>query len=499
MMELKQALEKLDLLQRRQHAFNHAMGLIDFDGVTTAPKDTAANRGETLAILSEESYKLATSQETINLIDELYARLDELDEVQRKIVKNMHEDIEDMRKIPMDEFVAYQRLSTEAQDVWHRAKESNDYALFMPVLEKMITANKKLMAYKKPGKPTYDALLDQYEKGLTREKCNAFFDVIRRELVPLIHAVSQAKQVDDSVLFGHFPIDKQRGLSDYLMDVMKLDRGHVGIGETEHPFTTSFTKYDVRITTHYHEENFSYSMFSVIHEGGHALYDAHPADRLAYTVLGGGVSMSIHESQSRFYENIIGRSRGYLKLISPKLRDLFPQLADVDDETLYLAINKSAPSLIRTEADELTYCLHIMIRYELEQRLFDGELSVHDLPHEWNRLYKEYLGIDVPTDREGVLQDMHWSGGLFGYFPSYALGSAYGAQMLSVMKQTVDVDNALAKGDLSPINSWLEQNIWQYGGLYDPDVVLEKALGKPFDPMYYVNYLKEKYSEIYRL
>ena len=281
--------------------------------------------------------------------------------------------------------------------------------------------------------------------------------------------------------------------------VMKLDRAHVGIAETEHPFTTAFTKYDVRITTHYHENNFSYSMYSVIHEGGHALYDAHPADELAYTVLGGGVSMSIHESQSRFYENIIGRSRGYIRLIAPKLRELFPSLAEVSDEALYRALNKAMPSLVRTEADELTYCLHILIRYELEQKLFDGQLSVDDLPAEWNRLYREYLGIEVPTDREGVLQDMHWSGGLFGYFPSYALGSAYGAQMLHVMKQTVDVDGALAAGDLSPINGWLEEHIWKYGGLYDPGVLLEKALGAPFDSQYYVRYLRDKYTELYGL
>lgn len=498
-MTVNEALEKLNLLQRKQIAFEHAMGLIDFDGATGAPSDTAANRGETLAILSEESYKLATGEKTTALLDFLHEHLEELDTVHQRIVQKMYEEIDNMRKVPMEEYVAYQRLFNDAQDIWHKAKEAGDYALFMPYLERMIAANKKLMQYMKPDKPTYDALLDRYEKGLTREKCNAFFDVVRRELVPLIHQVNAAKQVNDSMLFGHFPLEQQKKLSDYLMDIMKLDRAHVGIAETEHPFTTGFTKYDVRITTHYHEENFSYSMYSVVHEGGHALYDAHPADDLAYTVLGGGVSMSIHESQSRFYENIIGRSRGYIRLIAPKLRELFPQLAKISDEQLYLALNKAQPSLIRTEADELTYCLHILIRYELEQQLFDGTLSVQDAPAAWNRLYKEYLGLDVPNDREGILQDMHWSGGLFGYFPSYALGSAYGAQMLHVMKQTVDVEGALGKGDLTPINTWLEKNIWQYGGLYDPDVLLEKALGTPFDPMYYVQYLKEKYTEIYGL
>lgn len=498
-MEIQQSLQQLDALQRKMQAYNHAIGLIDYDGATAAPSGAAANRAETLALLSEESYKLSTCEKTTALLDYLFARREELSPVQRKIVKNMHEDMEDMRRVPMDEYVEYQRLNAQSQDAWHRAKETDDYALFMPYLEKMIAANKRLMAYIKPDLPTYDALLDRFEKGLTRQRCDAFFDTLRRELVPLIHAVSAVPQVDDSPLFGHFPLEAQRRLSDYLMEVMGLDRAHVGIAETEHPFTTAFTKYDVRITTHYHEENFSYSMYSVIHEGGHALYDAHPADELAYTVLGGGVSMSIHESQSRFYENIIGRSRGYIRLIAPKLRELFPSLAGVGDEALYLAVNKAAPSLIRTEADELTYCLHILIRYELEQKLFDGQLSVEALPAEWNRLYREYLGIEPANDREGVLQDMHWSGGLFGYFPSYALGSAYGAQMLHVMKQTVDVDAALRSGDLRPVNAWLEEHIWKYGGLYDPGELLDMALGAPFDPMYYVRYLKEKYGEIYGL
>ena len=491
-MELQEAISKLDLLQRKQQAFGHAMGLISYDGATVAPKGTSANRAETLGILSEEMYKLSTGEETIALLDELYSRRDELDYTHRRIVEVMHKDIENMRKIPMEEYIAYEKLCVEAEDIWRTAKDTNDYPLFMPYLEKLIDFSRRIAHYTRPDLPVYDALLDQYEKGLTREKCDAFFAALRRELVPLIQKVAKAHQVDDSFLTGHFPLDKQRELSDYIMQVMGIDRNHCGIGETEHPFTTGFTKYDVRITTHYHEENFASSLYSVIHEGGHALYDLHPADALAYTVLGGGVSMSIHESQSRFYENIVGRSLPFVSLIAPKL-------ASRSDEELYKAFNKAQPSLIRTESDELHYCMHVMIRYELEQKLMDGTLTVQNLPQEWNRLYKEYLGIDVPNDREGVLQDSHWSGGMFGYFPSYALGSAYGAQMLSKMQETIDVNAVIASGDLTPINNWLNENIWQHGGLYEPDVLLEKALGEPFDPMYFVNYLKEKFAAIYNL
>ena len=498
-MELQEAISKLDLLQRKQQAFGHAMGLISYDGATVAPKGTSANRAETLGILSEEMYKLSTGEETIALLDELYSRRDELDYTHRRIVEVMHKDIENMRKIPMEEYIAYEKLCVEAEDIWRTAKDTNDYPLFMPYLEKLIDFSRRISHYTRPDLPVYDALLDQYEKGLTREKCDAFFAALRRELVPLIQKVAKAHQVDDSFLTGHFQLDKQRELSDYIMQVMGIDRNHCGIGETEHPFTTGFTKYDVRITTHYHEENFASSLYSVIHEGGHALYDLHPADALAYTVLGGGVSMSIHESQSRFYENIVGRSLPFVSLIAPKLRELFPKIASRSDEELYKAFNKAQPSLIRTESDELHYSMHVMIRYELEQKLMDGTLTVQNLPQEWNRLYKEYLGIDVPNDREGVLQDSHWSGGMFGYFPSYALGSAYGAQMLSKMQETIDVNAVIASGDLMPINNWLNENIWQHGGLYEPDVLLEKALGEPFDPMYFVNYLKEKFAAIYNL
>ena len=498
-MELHEALEKLNLLQRKQLAYGHAMGMISFDGDTVAPKGSAANRAETLGILSEEMYKLSTCEETIALLDELNDRKEDLDPKHRRIVEVMHKDIENTRKIPMDEYIAYQKLSVEAGDVWHKAKETNDYPLFMPYLEKLIDFSRRFAHYMHPDMPVYDALLDQYEKGLSREKCDQFFDTLRSELVPLIRQVASARQVDDSFLNGHFPLYKQRELSDYLMQVMGIDRNHCGIAETEHPFTTGFTKYDVRITTHYHEDNFASSMYSVIHEGGHALYDLHPADDLAYTVLGGGVSMSIHESQSRFYENIIGRSYQFVKLIAPKLRELFPELSACSDEALYKAFNKAQPSLIRTESDELHYCMHIMVRYELEQKLMEGSLSVQDLPKEWNRLYKEYLGVDVPNDKEGVLQDVHWAGGMFGYFPSYALGSAYGAQLLSKMKETIDVNAAIESGDLTEINHWLEENIWKHGGLYEPNVLLENALGQPFDPIYFVRYLKDKFSAIYEL
>ena len=284
------------------------------------------------------------------------------------------------------------------------------------------------------------------------------------------------------------------------MEVMGMDRTHCGIAETEHPYTTNFNNKDVRITTHYHEDNLVSSMFSVIHEGGHALYELGADDKYNYTALSGGVSMGIHESQSRFYENIIGRSRAFVQAIFPKVKELFPeQLDGVDAEMFYRAINKAEPSLIRTEADELTYALHVMVRYEIEKQLISGTLTVAEVPAQWKRLYKEYLGVDVPNDREGCLQDSHWSGGMVGYFPSYALGSAYGPQMLSKMEaQLGDIWEDIAKGDLSKVTGWLKEHIHCHASFKKPGALFEEVCGK-FDAAYYTDYLTKKYTELYNL
>ena len=498
-MDVKQATEQLYIWQSKLSAYNHAMSLIYYDGATTAPKGTAANRGRALSVLSEETYKLSTSEETLSLLSYLDEHRDELSEKDARAVYLALKDIKEMKKIPMDEYIAYQELLVEADDIWHTAKENSDFALFCPVLEKIFETNRRFAKYCAPEKEPYNYCLDKYEKGLTMNACDAFFAALKAKIVPLIKRIGDAPSIDDSCLRGYFDEASQEKFSYELMRTIGIDLDHCGLGTTEHPFTTSIgSHHDVRITTNYDTSNLSYSMFSVIHEGGHALYDMNSADDLAYTMLDGGVSMGIHESQSRFYENLLGRSEEFVKFIFPKMQECFPeQLKDVTADEVYKAINLVTPSLIRTEADEVTYCLHVMIRYELEKRVIGGELAVKDLPAEWNRLYKEYLGVDVPDDKHGVLQDSHWSGGGIGYFPSYALGSAYGAQLLEKMKETVDVDKCLGEGDFAPINEWNREHIWKYGCLLEPSDLLERALGAKFDPSYYTNYLEKKYSEIY--
>lgn len=500
-MTTKALVNQLMRFQEKLYAYSHALSIISYDGATTAPKGTADNRGRSMSVLSEEMYKLNTSKRTVNMLIELDKRKDELTPEQARMVELLLKDIREMEKIPMDEYVAYESLLTKADDVWHTAKEQSDFAMFEPYLEQIVETQLRFAGYCAPGQDPYDYYLNKYEDGLNKEKCDAFFAALRARIVPLLKKIEEKGQVDDSFLFGTAPLDKQDALSKYLMDVMCIPTDHCGLSTTEHPFTTSLGSHqDVRITTHYYEDNFASSMYSVIHEGGHALYDMGSRDEFAFTVLDGGVSMGIHESQSRFYENILGRSRAFITFLTPKLKELFPELlGNCSADDIYRAVNKAQPSLIRVDADEVTYPLHIMVRYELEKKLMNRELKVHDLPAAWNEMVREYLGIDVPDDKHGVLQDSHWSGGLIGYFPSYALGSAYGAQFVRKMKETVDVDECLLKGDFAPINAWNKEHIWQYGCLLKPGQVLTGALKEEFDPNVYAEYLENKVKEIYRL
>ena len=498
-MELTEAVQQLELLQKKLYAYTCADSSLYLDAVTVAPKNTSEGRGVALSILAGERQKLMTCPETKALLDELGGHLDELDLVHRREVEELRRSCDQLTRIPADEYMAYSELTNRASDVWHKAKEQNDFASFCPVLQELVDYNRKFAGYYDATKKPYDALLNEYERGVDMEMLDNFFTTLRQTIVPLLQKIEQKPQIDDSFLHNYYPVDKQKAFADYIMEVMGLDRGHCGLGETEHPFTLEFNNKDVRITTNYDTHNVASSMFSVLHEGGHAMYELGIRDDLQYTCLAGGVSMGVHESQSRFFENLIGRSRPFVEAIYPKVQEFFPeQLGGISAEQFYRAINKAEPSLIRTESDELTYCLHIMVRYEIEKQLIGGTLEAKDVPAEWAKLYKEYLGIDVPTDREGCLQDSHWSGGSFGYFPSYALGNAYGAQMLYNMEQTVDVAGDSAKGDLSHIAGWLREKVHQYGGLMVPADVVKNACGE-FDPHYYTDYLTRKYTELYQL
>ena len=497
---VNQALEALNKHQATMAAYGHALGVMYHDGSTAAPKGSWAGRGQTMGIMSGIIYEMETKPEIAELICYLEAHSEELTPVQRRQVEVMRKSYDQMHKVPAEEYVEYSVLMNDAQSVWEKAKNENDFASFAPYLKKIVDFNRKFAGYYNPQMEPYDALLNEYEEGLNTGTLDAFFAQLRSTIVPLLEKVMRAPQIDDSFLNSFCDIETQRKFSDYLMEVLGLNRDYCGIAESEHPYTTNFNNKDVRITTHYHENNLTYSMYSVIHEGGHALYELGAEDRYNYTNLSGGVSMGFHESQSRFYENLIGRSRPFIHAVFPKIKEFFPkQLEGVDAEMFYRAVNKAQPSLIRTEADELTYALHIMVRYEIEKQLIAGTLAIADVPAEWNRLYKEYLGIDVPNDSQGCLQDSHWSGGMIGYFPSYALGSAYGPQMLKKMEEDIgDVYADVAKGDLSKVTGWLREKIHRHASFMKPAQLFANVCGE-FDAKYFTDYLTEKYTELYDL
>ncbi len=499
-MTLSEAIEKLNELEKASYALNHAQSILYVDGDTVAPKNSWKGRGKALAYLGELQYRQLVNEETGEIFSTILQHKDETDEITFRRAEELKESYDDMHVLPMEDFIAWQELTNEAGAVWHDAKEKSDYSTFAPYLEKMIASRRRYASLKNPDKKAYDVLVDMYEKGASMVTLDPFFRTLREELSPLIREVAAREKPVPAFMKSSWPVAQQRVFSEKIMALEGLDPLNCTLGETEHPFTSGTNKWDVRITTHYHEEDPFSSMYSVIHEGGHALYELNVRDDLQFTCLAGGSTMGIHESQSRFYENIIGRSRAFCVPLLKILKEVFPEQAGaLTEDELYSAINLSRPSLIRTEADELTYSLHVMIRYELEKAMIAGELAVKDIPGEWNRLYREVLGVEVPDDRRGCLQDSHWSFGGMGYFPSYALGSAYGVQMLREMEKTVDVWESVEKGDLSPVTAWLTDRIHQYGRLKKPQDLLPTAMGGPLDASVYTGYLRKKFSELYRL
>lgn len=392
-------------------------------------------------------------------------------------------------------------LCSKAESVWEEAKAAADFARFRPYLEQIIEFQRRFIRYWGYEGHPYNTLLDQYEPGMTVDLLDELFSRLRERIVPLVHAISAASdKPDTSFLFAPFPKEKQRAFLLELLKELGYDFGKGRLDETVHPFAIGLNPNDVRITTRYDERDFRTAVFGTIHECGHALYEQHISEALVGTPLASGASMGIHESQSLFFENMIGRHYAFWKRHYPRLLQYAPtQFADVSLDAFYRAINEAKPSLIRIEADELTYPLHIIIRYEIEKQLFAGELEAIDLPDVWNEKYEQYLGIRPHNDAVGVLQDVHWSGGSFGYFPSYALGYMYAAQFKQAMEKELDVAGLLEEGNIAPIREWLTVHIHQFGKMKKPLELVRDATGETLKADYLIQYLEEKYKALYRL
>ena len=501
---MSQKFEQLQPYLDKAYAYRTALTLISFDNSTTAPKEAIDFTSKAIGILSLENYNTLINPEVKALLEELSSEEEQqkLSVNEKAIVKDLNKTFRDLELIPPEEYQAYQMILAKADHVWEEAKNTNNYALYAPVLEEIISYNKKFAGYKqKKGQKLYDVLLDDYEEGFTMEILDDFFGKLREALVPIVHGVKEkADYISVDCLRKTYDVEVQKKLSRFIAEYIGFDFNRGVMAETEHPYTTNLHNHDVRITNHYQENKLEDAIFSVIHEGGHGLYEMGISDEITLSPIGGGTSMGMHESQSRFYENNLGRSYEFWLPLYDKVKAFFPEeLKDVTVDDFYKAINHAAPSLIRTEADELTYSFHVMIRYEIEKMIFDGDVDVMDLPTIWNQKYEEYLGVTPKNDTEGILQDIHWAGGSFGYFPSYALGSAIAAQLFHYMETVMPIKEYLKEGNLAPIREFLREHIHQYGGAKKTQQILKDTMGEAFNPDYYIQYLTEKFTGLYEL
>ena len=497
-------LRALDALEMRLFAHRYAGCAIMFAGETQDPPAGAAGRGEALAELDRESHELLCSESTTELLGRLHDARErgELDATRSAQVRVLARDRADEADVPADVAADFTRLTNEAQHVWVHAKRANDWASFEPYLDRVVASMRSIAGLRAPGADAYDAWLDYFEHGTSRAFYDRFFAEVKACVVPLVSAIRErGSQPSRACAEGHFDHDAQMALARDLMALEGVRADAIVLAETEHPFSDAMTSQHAFIATHVYEDDVTSGVYSLLHEGGHAMYEQGVDPAFDYTSLKGGVSMGVHESQSRFFENYVGRSEAFAPVLLGVLSRRFPSRFDgVSPRDLWLAVSRSVPGLVRTEADELTYPLHIVIRYELEQLLMSGEAKAADIPGLWAERYRSYLGLEVPDDAHGALQDVHWSGGMIGYFPTYALGSAYGAQFLDAMRAGgMDFEATVASGDLSPIRAWLGERIWRHGRAKEPAQLVREACGSPFDASHYTRYLTEKFSAIYGL
>jgi carboxypeptidase Taq len=481
---------------------NGAQGVLGWDQQTYMPPLAAEARGQQLGTLGKISHDIATSAELGKLLDGLkgYAVDLDPDSNDARMIKYAVRDFEMSTWVPGEFVVEQAQVIALASQAWTEAKQQSDFAHFRPHLEKIVDLTHRFIGFFPPADHPYDILLDIYEPEMKTADVKTIFSNLRTQQVELIKKISTKPQVDDSFL--HQPFDEKKQW-DFGVDVVTKfgydwQRGRQD--KVSHPFTSSFSINDVRITTRINPGFLNSMLFGTMHEAGHALYDLGHAPELERTNLNTGASQAVHESQSRMWENLVGRSLPFWQYFYPRLKEYFPQLDDISLEDFYKGINKTQPSLIRVEADEATYNLHIMLRLELEIAIIEGKVQVKDLPQAWNEKMQEYLGVTPRDDATGVLQDVHWSWGYFGYFSTYALGNLISAQLWEKIEKDIpDLDGQIRQGKFDTLLEWLRKNVHQYGRKFLPQELVQKITGSKIDAAAYIRYLNKKFSEIYGL
>ena len=496
--KLKTFKEKLKVLKK----YYHAIALLNFDFETIAPENAREEEADVISFFSNEAFKISSSDEMKKLIVELYeGRGDLEDPLDVSLIEKWYDSYQKTKNVTPEFEMKMSEAYNKAYTSWLKAKKNSNYGEFRDAFADVLTIGREAINLREAKlEDFYDNCLNDYEKGVLQADLDPLFAELREGLIDLINKIKASDhEIRRDFLSREVPIYKQEEFSKYLLELNGYDFKKGALTTTEHPFTSDIAENDSRVTTHYYTNMFVSNIFSVIHEGGHAIFmqNERPEDHEHF--INDYISNGMHESVSRFYENVIGRSKAYIYLIYPKFHELFAdELGDVSERELYEGVNIVEPSLIRTEADEVTYGLHIIIRYEMEKAIASGRLSVDDAPKAWNALYKEYLGVDVPNDAQGVLQDVHWTSG-FGYFPSYALGNCYNAMYYRRMKEELPVDEMIAKGDMNGIKEWMKANVFAEANVLTPKEWLKKITGEALSPKAFLEYLNEKYADIYRL
>ncbi|MGA2112555.1 MAG: carboxypeptidase M32 [Anaerolineales bacterium] len=477
--------------------------VLDWDHQTYMPPGAAEARAQQMATLDRLAHQKLTSDTIGELLQAAQSEVEgrDPDSNEARLVKVTQRDYDRQRRVPSRWVAEFSRTTALAHQTWQEARRTSNFALFEPSLERIVGLRREYASFFEPYDSIYDPLFQAFEPGMKTAQVRAVFEELRPALVGLVRRIAErADRVDDSFLRGEFEDAPQWEFGLEVLRRMGYDFQRGREDRSAHPFTTSFSNDDVRITTRVERTLLSSALFSSIHEGGHALYDQGVDPALQRSPLAGGASLGLHESQSRLWENLVGRSRPFWKFFFPRLKERFAQLSKVSLEDFYRGVNRVRPSLIRVDADEVTYNLHIMVRFDLEQGLLEGKLRVKDLPQAWNQKMDEYVGIVPPNDAQGVLQDVHWSGGMIGYFPTYTLGNLIAVELFQkALQDCPQIWSEMEQGKFDSLLHWLRGHVHVFGRKFDPLEILQRATGQELSAQPYLGYLQEKYGEIYGL
>lgn len=481
-----------------------AAAVLDWDQQCYMPPAAVEARSEQAAVLQRIIHEKFTSDEIGRLIEQARKELNgaTINDDDAAMLRIAQMDYDREVKVPSDLIADQAKTTALAHEVWVKARKANEYESFRPSLEKIVDNCRKIAEHRGYTNHIYDALLEPFEPGTQTAEVERIFNEVRPGLVQLVKDIKESKaSVDGSIMTRRYPEDKQLEICNDVVEKIGFDFEHGRQDRAAHPFCTSFSTSDVRITTRFDEHYLPGSLFASMHEAGHALYEQGSPAKYDGTVLRGGTSLGFHESQSRLWENQVGRGRPFIEYYFPTLREKFPEaLGNVSVDEFYKAANKVEPTLIRVEADEVTYSLHIMLRFELEKLMIEGKVDFKKLPELWNAKMEEYIGIRPTEDANGVLQDVHWSAGIIGYFPTYALGNLISAQLWTKVREDIpDLDAQIRKGEFKPLLDWLRKNVHVHGRKYLPGELIKRITGKAIEPSTYLNYLRDKYTDIYQL